>query len=256
MTEYQVVYTLSDTKSFRLQIYHSIKSLTRFVDKENITFIINPPSKRLERYLSRFGNIYEGSEFYRLLDLPTFKFKIEMCDIDSNHLIFLDCDTIILKDITELLSGQYEFFGREEPCRSIYGNMKPSWDENVWKANLRYVKKQNLSATPYNDGFIIFKNKLHKKIKNEYILFYKMYNSRELESPNKADNMHHNEFALSLAVADFKCRNMTEEHHWFGWRNEMYKSIPYVVHVGTNKSGITGYINNMRKFNASFYSMA
>jgi len=247
MDEFKVVYTLSDSKSLILQAVNSVKSLIRFVDKSNIVFIINPYSKKLEKILGRFGEIYRGNDYYTRLNLPIYKYKIEMCDINAKNLIFLDCDTIIYKDITELLDGDFQFFGREEPCRSINGNFKNTWNEEIWKNNLRKFRK-NENAIPYNDGFIIFKDGIHKKIKDEFILFYKMYNEGSLKSPNTVDNMHHNEFALSMAVANYKCKSMSENHHWYGWRNEMFKEKPYVLHLGTNKNGMFGYLNNLRKF--------
>jgi len=254
MEEFKVVYTLSDNRAFRLQIFKSLLSLSKFIDKDNIILIVNPPSSKIEKSYGKYATIYDGNEFYKNLNLPNYKFKIEITDIKSRNLIFLDCDTLVMRDIRELLDGDYDFFAREEPCRSVNGQMKPTWDEDIWKYNLKEFEK-NTDALPYNDGFMIFKNNLHNKIKDEYLKFYLMYNKKQLKSPNTVDDMHYNEFALSMAVANYHCRNMNEEHHWYGWRNETPRIKPYVIHIGTNKSGLAGYLNNLRRFDEGIYTM-
>jgi len=246
--DYKVVYTLTDNKSFRAQIYNSIRTLYKFVKKENIVCIVNPyTNSRFISWLSKYSEIYRGNEFYSNLNLPIYKFKIEMCDIDAENIIFLDCDTLILKDITKLLDGNFDVFAREEPCRSYNGILKPTWNQKIWEHNL---SKFNLpkKTYPINDGFVIFKNYTHKKIKNDFIKYYKLYQDKLLVSPNTVDNMHHNEFALSMAIANYNLKYMTELEHWYGWRSEIYKKLPYVIHVGTNKLGLKGYLQNLERF--------
>lgn len=240
----KVVYCLTDSREFRLPIRNSIRTLTRFVDKEDIIFIMNPyVDGKFSRYLSKFGLVHKGDEFYYRLDLPKYKFKIELCDIDDNEIIFLDCDTLVMKDITELLDGNYDFFGREMSIRDSDGKYLPKWNQRNWNYCLEKfgIKK---SATVYNDGFIIFKNNLHKKIKDDWIKYYKMFHAKEIPSPNNVDDMHHNIYALGLAIGNYRCAEMNERHHWYGWQGRPFMpSIDdtYVIHVGTLKNGIKGY---------------
>jgi len=249
MEEFKVVYTLTDNRFFRMQIVRSIKGLLKYVDKENVVCIINPASNSsFIKELKKRVTVVDGNIFYHNLELPKFKYKIEMCDVDAKSIIFLDCDTLVTRDITELLDGEYDVYAREEPCRSINGTMKPTWSQKTWEYNLSLF---NLStkALPINDGFVIFKNRTHQKIKRDFIKYYKMYHNKEIKSPNTADNMHHNEFALSMAIANYNIKYMTELEHWYGWRAEMYEKLPYVIHVGTNKSGLEGYLQNLKRFN-------
>lgn len=249
MEDLKIVYSLSDNRNFRGQALNSLKSLSRFVDKENITVICNPPykSKQFER-LADYGTLYQGSEEYQKLDLPLFRYKIELCDIKCDNLIFLDCDTIIMKDITKLLDGDYDFYAKEEPCRSFAGELKGTWNDIYWKEILKYLSLP-LDALPYNDGFCIFKNRLHTKIKDKWIEYYQNYHNKIWNSPNTVDDMHHNEFALSLAIAGYKCKVMGDTEHFFGWRAVPYthSDETYVLHIGTNKAGISGYLYNLSR---------
>ncbi len=244
------VYCLSYNRSFRKQVSNSVRTLSQFIPKEDIILIVNPPNgiERLKKIFNKYATIYEGNKFYEELDLPNFKYKIEMCDIDCDNLVFLDCDTIILKDPRELLDGDYDFFGREEPCRSIDNNMKETWNQETWETNLARFNLP-LDSIPYNDGFVIFKNKTHMKIKDDFIKYYKMYNNNEIDSPNTVDDMHHNEFALSMAVSNYNCKVMDDKHHWYGWRAIPYTKSDdsYVLHVGTDKSGLQGYMYNISR---------
>ena len=218
MEEFKVVYTLTDNRFFRMQIARSIKGLLKYVDKENVVCIINPASNSsFIKELKKRVTVVDGDIFYHNLELPKFKYKIEMCDVDAKSIIFLDCDTLV-------------------------------WSQKTWEYNLSLF---NLStkALPINDGFVIFKNRTHQKIKRDFIKYYKMYHNKEIKSPNTADNMHHNEFALSMAIANYNIKYMTELEHWYGWRAEMYEKLPYVIHVGTNKSGLEGYLQNLKRFN-------
>jgi len=249
MEDFKLVYCLKDDRSFRYQLMNSIKSVSKFVDKENIITIINPSSNsRAIESLSDHTTIYQGSKFYNDLDLPSFKYKMELCDIDTKNLIFLDCDTIVLRDITELLDDDYDFFAIEEPCRAYNGLVKPSWNQETWESNLSKFNLP-LNSIPYNDGFMMFKNGVHKKIKEDFLKYYSMYHNKEIISPNTTDDMHHNEFALSLAVSKYNCKEMNNTQHWFGWRGVPYRKEEkaYVVHIGTNKRGLAGYRTNLSR---------
>ena len=248
MSDTKVVYCVNDSRTFRAQLINSLKSLNRFMEPEDIIVIVNPPSKSksITHLNGKLCTIYDGDGFYESLQLPNYKYKIELCEIDCDNLIFLDTDTIIMKDITELIDGNYDFSAKEEPCRAYKGIKKPTWNDSFWKGTLKELGKPEYSI-PYNDGFMIFKHRLHMKIHNDWIMYYKYYHNKVWNSPNTVDDMHHNEFALSLAVAGYKIKPMDNEH-WFGWRGQRYqhKDDIYVVHVGTNKRGLSGYMDNLR----------
>ncbi len=243
---FKIVYTANDDRFFMLQLYKSLSSLSKFVDKEYIDVIFNPEitNKRNRDKIEQYANAVSGSTYADKIDLPPFRYKYDALCIDTDELIFLDCDTIVLKDVTELLDGDYDFFAREEPCRSVYGEYKPTWNETTWLENLR--KKEY--TIPFNDGFMIFKNRTHNKIKFDFIDNYLLYYNKVTKSPNEADDSHLNEFALSLAVADYKCKIMTDKEHWYGWRPEMYKEKPYVLHIGTGWNNMETYTRTLQRY--------
>lgn len=243
----RVVYTLPDTFDFYFQVKNSLKTLHRFVDRDEVTLIVNPKPRKTSKIwsLKRYAEIRPGDEFYKNLALPNFKYKIEICDIDADDLIFLDCDTLVLRDIRELLND-FDYSAREEPCFRYEGKIKPTWDNKAWKDALRHFNKPQ-DAIPINDGFLIIRHGIQKKIKDDFLAAYTLFHQKKLKSPNTVDDMHHNEFAISIALAGYKFKPMTEEHHWFGWRPEQPNVIPYVLHVGTDKRGLAGYKENLER---------
>jgi len=257
MSKTKFVYSLSDTRSFKLQVFNSLKSLSLFVKPKDIIVIVNPKSNsRGIRSLSRFCTVYQGNPYYENLDLPPFRYKIEMCDIDADNIVFLDCDTIIMDDPKELIDGDFDVMGRQEPCMAYEGEKRPSWDQEEWERQLKRFGKPTDSIA-YNDGFIILKNGIHKKIKKDFIKYYKMYANGELKSPNTTDDSHHNAFALSLALAGYKAKHMNTHHHWYGWRAENFTSSDktYVLHIGTSKNDLQGYLYNLSRHHIGEFSV-
>ena len=257
MDDFKVVYTLSATRDFMYQMNRSLTSLNRWVDKENIISIVNPPSDNYRiKNLNKLSTVYQGNPKYGKISKSTYfnnfnaMYKLEMCDIESENLIFIDCDTIVLRDITELLDGDFDFSAREEPCRSINGIMKKDWNQDAWVESLKLLDLP-LSSLPFNDGLMVFKNRTHIKIRDDILDFYNRYHAKELPYPMPDFPIHDNEFALSLAVAKYKVRYMGENEHWYGWRKEFIstKLPPYVIHFGTgNRHNLSEIIKRYKPY--------
>jgi hypothetical protein len=80
---------------------------------------LTPPRKKTTaRELSKYGNVIEARNITRpfVFDpargLGYHDEKIHLCEVDTPEVIFLDCDTIINKNIYDLLKGDFDFCGR------------------------------------------------------------------------------------------------------------------------------------------------
>lgn len=202
------------------QIQKSLKSLCSFVDKQKIFIFYTPPrSKRTERKLEKYANIIEAENtttpfiFDRVIGLGNYGEKIHLCEMETSSVIFLDCDTIVKKDVTELLPGDFDFSGRPGCDRET--------DWPLWKSYCLQHNKPVRSV--FNTGFMIFKNGLHHKIKEEW----KKFIDADIPKIHPYSYVKE-ESALSLVLPD-SIKFMTEKEHAFGWQGES-KTDTYVLH--------------------------
>lgn len=220
---FKIVYTLSDKRDMVKEILKSLKSLRRFVDKSDIDVFYTPPrTQRTYRKLRAYAtvcnrpNITTPFVFDPLIGKGNYGEKIHLCDVPFSTVIFLDCDTTINKDITELLAGDYDFSGRRGRENLI------KWD--VWSEFC-----QSLGEYPpfiYNAGFMIFKNELHTKIKEDWARFFAL----DIPHIYKTPTYTKEEYALSLALPDeTRIKDMTEKEHFCAWIDKG-KDEPYVRH--------------------------
>ncbi len=218
---FSIVYTLSDRRDMPQQILKSLESLSCFVNKQKIFVFYTPPrSSKTERKLEKYATIIKTENtttpfiFDRVMGLGNYGEKIHLCEIDTSSVIFLDCDTIIKKDVTELLPGTFDFSGRMGRNREI------DWD--LWKT---YCMKHNKAMRGiFNTGFMIFKNGMHHKIKAEWKKFI------EADIPKIHPYTYtKEEYALSLVLPHKNIKFMTEKEHAFGWKGES-NADTYVLH--------------------------
>ena len=214
--DYSVFYTLSDIRGYHKFLDNSLKSVERFVEPGNIIVVYTPPinEKHIESLRVRGYQIYVK---------PTpvggwrFAAKNYLCDVETENLIFIDCDTVVYKDIRELLTRDkdYSFAARIGKTSSV--------GDKVWEGTF---KKFGLRQLPmFNSGFMIFRDGLHNCIKDEWIEYLKMYLSNELELPHK-DRTMINQHALTLAISRYVPESniwyLGKEHHSYGETRDTY----------------------------------
>jgi hypothetical protein len=216
-----VVYTLSDRGNMAKQIVKSLKSLSSFVEKRDITIFLTPPRKKsTARELSKYGNVIEAPDitkpfvFSPARGLGYYGEKVHLCEIESPEVIFLDCDTVVKKNIYDLLEGDYDFSAR------LGDNTSLNWD--VWK---EYCSKHGKTPNPFfNAGFMIFKNGLHHKIQQEWLKFINE------DIPKIHPQTYTKEqYALVLALDGYKIKHMDKSQHAFAWKDETEVDT-YVLH--------------------------
>lgn len=212
---YSVFYTLSDIREYPKFLDNSLKSLERFVEPDNIIVVYTPPIN--EKHIEKLR--LKG---YRVHIKPKpevdwrFAAKNYLCDVETENLIFLDCDTSIHKNIKELLTKtNYSFAARIGKTHS-FGN-------KIW---IDTFEKFGLKQLPmFNSGFMIFRKNLHNQIKDDWMKYLKMYLSNELELPHK-DRTMINQHALTLAVSQYVPESdiwyLDEKHHSYRLNVETY----------------------------------
>jgi len=216
-------YTLSSRKGMVQQALRSIATLKNHVKPEKIKIIYTPPyDKKDEEKLRETGaeiikkeNTTEAFNVSRSLPKSHYGEKINICNIKSENIVFLDCDTVIGNDIWEAMEGDFEFKAR--PAHRFNDNKE-------WKQLFEDRDRPYLDWMP-NAGFLIFKNNAHKKIQENWA----EYVSQDLEFQLGKVN-HHEQYALALAVSDLKIHEMDQKDHVLEWRDEKVPDA-YVYHI-------------------------
>jgi len=223
MRDYAIVYTLSDKGNMVKDILSSLKTASKYEEKEDIIVFHTPPIKQeTVRKLSRYAtviqtsNVTEPFTFVGHRGPGQYGEKVQLCYVDRENVLFLDCDTEIRKDPIELLEGDFDFAGRVSPMGYF--------DIRNWCKLFRDYGREPIGM--FNTGFIIFKNYAHHKIGDKW-MFYLNEDLPQLHPYS----YHKDQYALSLAVSDLKIRYLRSSEHAFRWLDEEH--IETVVMHGT-----------------------
>ena len=230
LIDFKIVYTVSDKGTMIEDVVKSIRTVRRFIEKEHIIVFYTPP--RSENNFQKLAelatvikakNITKPFVFQKKRGFSRYGEKIHVCDVECPNVIFLDADTIVKKDISMLLEGDFDF-----SARSGSGNV--DLNKSIWTEMFQKVGKQPILMP--NTGFMIFKNYCHRQIKKEWLEYI---NDPSLPNPHPYSTLKE-QYALALAVSGKKIKWMTHKEHAFVWKNEYYRDA-YVIH-GKHESPI------------------
>ena len=214
-------YTLSSRKGMVQQCLRSIATLKQHVDSSQIKIFYTPPyDEEDEQVLEATGaeiikkeNQTEAFNVSRSLPESHYGEKINLCNIDSENVVFLDCDTVVGNNIWEVLEGDFEFKARpEEPP-----------EEEVWKPLFEKFDEPYRDWMP-NAGFLIFKNRFHQDLDEKWLKYF-----QEVDIQRGKVN-HREQYALALATASGKVEKMTKKEHTLEWLEEKTPDA-YVYHI-------------------------
>ena len=217
------VYTLSSRDKMVQQCLRSITTLKQHVPAEQIKIFYTPPyDEEDEQILKDTGaellkkdNQTEAFNVSRSLPERHYGEKINLCSLEEENVVFLDCDTVIGNNIWEVVEGDFEFKGR--PAHRFN-------DQEEWKHLFEERDRPYMDWMP-NAGFMIFKRGAHRKIREHWEKFV----SEDLDFKKGKVN-HHEQYALALAVSDLKIHEMTEQEHVLEWNDEKIPDA-YVYHI-------------------------
>src|SRR5262249_17959522 len=118
-----------------------------------------------------------------------------------------------------------DFLGR---VGTAYG--EAGWDTTAWNLALASVGGED---TPmYNCGLLVFQNRAHRRIEEEWVKQIWKYLHAELPPPWKDERMAEQwAFALALAAGNVSQVALGPVHHAFGWVDDPW-SEAVVLHTG------------------------
>ncbi len=229
----KLVYSVSDVRKLVAETIRSLKTARKFFDKDDIIiFYTSPRSESNIGKLSKLGKVLKANnlteEFTIKKGHGRYGEKFQALYVDCPNIIVLDSDTIIRRDLSVLLEGDYEFSGRIAPG---FLNM----DIEAW--NRMFLQRGKVPIPMINTGFMIFKNYTHNKIADEVM----HYMNSDLPNPHPSSYFK-DQYAISLAVSGRKIKCMDKTVHAFLWNNEVEG---YVVHG--SKLAITSDLSRIRK---------
>lgn len=210
MTKY--VYTLSSTKNFIREVQRSIRSLSMWVDPSDIVVFYTPPHDDRDKQ-----KLEELGVDLRLVDNRSQPFSISsgkpgyygekthIGAIEDETAVFLDCDTLVLGDITETIEGDFDFKAR--PGTAPINDSK-------WETMFSRFDRPVHEWMP-NAGFMIFKNGTHKKIENEWLEFV----NTDLGFTTSVAH-HQEQYALALTLSEYDTKRMAPHEHVMEWNGE------------------------------------
>jgi hypothetical protein len=209
----EFVYTLSSRKLMVEQATKSIKTLKNHVSPEKISVFYTPPyDEHDEEQLEKLGvNLIKKQNQTESFNINTgdeeghYGEKTNLCNIESENVVFLDCDTLILEDIWKVIEGDFEFKARPGDA---------GVHEENWRKMFERFDEEYMDWMP-NAGFLIFKNEIHKQIGEKWL----NYTNKDLKYERK--NMNHQEqYALALSVSEYNIQKMTEDEHVMEWADK------------------------------------
>jgi hypothetical protein len=216
MSDYGVVYTVSDKGNMIRDLLKSLKSITRYVDTKDINVFYTPPRCSVNRNKIRkyarvkyCQHLCEPFEFHK--GQPGYYGdKLWMCMMPHKNIVFLDCDTIVNTDFVKYVELGIDFMAR-------VGTGKVKYED--W-ARLFVLYSRGEILPMFNAGFMVFCNNTHKKI---YDNWKKYVDDKNLPNPFP-NSFPKEQIALSLALSGVVKQKdiglMNKQMHGYGWNGE------------------------------------
>jgi len=245
MGDTKFVYTLSSRGDLVKQAIHSIKTLTQYVDPADIHVIYTPPRTESDLHsLESLGvEVQISAQLTDEFSIVTFDSggayaeKVRCCDVDAETVVFLDCDTLVLNDIWEVIKGEFDFKARPSPETPT---------ETKWKQLFDRFGQPYLNFMP-NAGFLIFKNGVHKEIRDVWLEYINSDLDHHFSGASYTD-----QWSLALAISEYNCETMTRNEHAIEWSDGCVANAT-VHHLYTQKGvslhdAVTSPVDMTRQF--------
>jgi hypothetical protein len=219
------IYTLSSKKDMVQQVIVSINSLLNFVNSEDIIVFFTPPRKSEDiELLDSIGvdvrevdNVSSPTERTVGGEVRRFGEKLHLCSVDSDTVVFLDCDTVVLSNPKSVIEGDFDFKARpgDLPFK------EDSWRNAFEKEGLEYVDWMP------NAGFMIFKNGIHQEVEEDW----KNHLGKGFEGHDLGHGPFTEQHALSFCLGNYNLEKMDEKYHCFVFGDEKTNNAT-VYHLG------------------------
>lgn len=201
--------------------FFSIQTLKQYVNERNIVVFFTPPRDEEQiEWLRGLGvdvRLVENStQAFEAFDKEQhYGEKTWISTIDDDVAVFLDCDTVVLGDIRETISGDFQFKARPGTSQV----RQPGWRKLFGRFDESYMDWMP------NAGFLIFKDGIHKDIGDSW----REYVQVDLEYQLGVN--HKEQYALALVVGSYKKEKMSDLEHVMMWNSE-FPPDGVVYHIG------------------------
>jgi len=220
-----LTYTFSDVMKLPDELYWSLKSASRFFTKNEIVVYYTPPRseetlKRIEHYctVKLVPNISRTYKWLWMTHRCYEKTWIKLTD--DEEVLFLDCDTLVLRNPKELFLKDFEVGVRK---------MMPYFDWKNWKKILDN-KSLPFVWMPLC-AVILFKHYMHKDICEEW-LKYKDYEVPLQVHLNPRASRRADFYGLAFAIARKRILWLTK-NEVVRPADKEYPKNAYVYHIQT-----------------------
>lgn len=209
----EFVYTLSSRKLMVEQAIKSVKTLKNYASAEKINVFYTPPyDEHDEEELEKLGvNLIKKENQTESFNINTgdeeghYGEKTNLCNIESENVVFLDCDTLVLGNIWNVIEGDFDFKARPGDA---------GVHEQKWRQMFEREGEEYMEWMP-NAGFLVFKNGVHREIGEKWL----EYTNKDLKYERK-DMNHQEQYALALSISKYDTEKMTEDEHVMEWADK------------------------------------
>jgi hypothetical protein len=205
----------------------SINTLSNHVNKDNIIVFFTPPREENQvEALQSLGidvrTVENSTDSFRVFDTKQERHygeKTWISTVEDDTVVFLDCDTLVFGDITEVIEGDFQFKARRGEDAEQLRKQK-EWEKMFERFNEQYIDWMP------NTGFLIFKQGTHKQIGDKW----RKYINKDFEFNHGNMNLKE-QYTLSLVIGSLDVEKMGIETHAMLWRDE-FVSDGVVYHTG------------------------
>lgn len=204
----------------------SIMSLRNWVDPDQIRVYYTPP--RTDGDLETLRDLGVNVELVEN-EVEPFALNIigepvpygemwHLCKSEADTVVWVDNDTVVTRDIWEVVEGDFDFKARPEEDKS---------DDPGWYEMFERFGREPMDWR-FNAGFLVFRNGLHREVKDEWKEFMES-DMGYYDAPTMQDA-----HGLALCVSEYDCEKMTPQEHVMEWGDDPTAN-GYLYHY------ITGY---------------
>lgn len=236
--EPRYVYSLSSRP--RVVVQNAVRSITSLLrttdpDPDQITVFATPPVdeetlvtlRRLGVDVRQVDPVFPGGFRTHFGDgYAEYAEKWQLTEVEANTVVFLDCDTVVGRDLEDVIEGDFDLKAR--PIEAA--------DTSRFEALFEREGRTPRGWYP-NTGFLVFRDGYHRTVADDW----RRYIESELDYYSEGYTKE--QFALSLAASEATIEKMSRQEHVMEWRGELIHN-GYVYHIANGDVDVSEELLN------------